>query len=67
MRVQRWLFDRFRETARFYGFEEYDAASPVGRSTPWPLHVSACTSSLFGNRIELKSPSPKRCSIPNAA
>jgi len=25
MRVQRWLFDRFRETARLYGFEEYDA------------------------------------------
>ncbi|CAE7780392.1 unnamed protein product [Symbiodinium microadriaticum] len=29
MRVQRWLFDRFRETARLYGFEEYDAVSSV--------------------------------------
>ena len=26
MRLQRWLFDRFRETACLYGFEEYDAA-----------------------------------------
>merc|ERR1719335_782627 len=25
MRQQRWLFDRFRETAKLYGFEEYDA------------------------------------------
>eukprot|EP00933_Yihiella_yeosuensis_P079794 TRINITY_DN93219_c0_g1_i1.p1 TRINITY_DN93219_c0_g1~~TRINITY_DN93219_c0_g1_i1.p1 ORF type:complete len:592 (-),score=116.86 TRINITY_DN93219_c0_g1_i1:229-1746(-) len=25
MRQQRWLFDRFREVARLYGFEEYDA------------------------------------------
>lgn len=25
MRLQRWLFDKFRHTARLYGFEEYDA------------------------------------------
>ena len=25
MRMQRWLFDRFRETAQLYGFQEYDA------------------------------------------
>ena len=25
MRMQRWLFDRFRETAQIYGFAEYDA------------------------------------------
>jgi len=25
MRQQRWLFDRFRETANLYGFQEYDA------------------------------------------
>ncbi|CAJ1358240.1 unnamed protein product [Effrenium voratum] len=25
MRMQRWLFDRFRETAELFGFQEYDA------------------------------------------